>query len=67
MKPLYKTEIVIWTEEDPSDNELEDLARRATVGDAFCSHQRSILVADPEQDMYPPAQDFFWQLEDEDE
>lgn len=45
---LYKTTIVIWTDYDPSQYNvsIEDLAREATSGDAFCSAQDTAMVAD---------------------
>lgn len=50
---LYKTEIIIWSRYDGNEVELSDLAREATDGDAYCSRQRSTLVAvdtDPDYD-----------------
>lgn len=55
-KPLYKTTIVIWSDYDPSleQVELADLARDAVNGDAYCSKQETIAVAnrgaDPDWD-----------------
>lgn len=48
-KQLYKTTIVIWTEYDPNNCEIDDLAREATSGDAFCSLQQTMLVTDPSE------------------
>ena len=50
MKPLYKTTIVIWSEYDGSEVELEDLARAATEGDAYCSDYYTEYVKDPTKD-----------------
>lgn len=36
-RTLYKTTITIWSETDPSETELEDLANEATEGMALCS------------------------------
>lgn len=36
---LWKTTIVIWSEQDPQGAEAVDLARDATDGDSFCSKQ----------------------------
>lgn len=52
---LFKTTIVIWSTYDGASVELEDLAREATVGDAYCSLQRSELVADPGADDFAPT------------
>ena len=59
MKPLYKTTIVIWTEEDTRGWELEDLAREATVGVAYCSTQTIAAVLDPEEDPDWDGTEFF--------
>jgi hypothetical protein len=57
--PLYKTTIVIWTDYDPRTRELEDLAREATVGDAYCSKQEAVEVADPSGDPEWDGTEFF--------
>lgn len=49
-KKLFKTTIVIWSEDDPSNVELTDLAFGATDGLAFCSKQKTELVEDREND-----------------
>lgn len=41
---LWKTEIVIWSKYNPQEVELEDLAREATYGSAYCSKQRSRFI-----------------------
>jgi hypothetical protein len=46
----YKTTIVIWTDYDPSEVELEDLAREATSGEAICSKQQVEKIDDPDSD-----------------
>lgn len=43
---LFKTTVVIWTDENPEDWELEDLARQATHGDAICTSQVTVPVDD---------------------
>lgn len=63
-KTLYRTSIVIWTDYDPSQVELEYLAREATSGDAFCSQQQSEQVTDPQQ---LPDTDFFGIDDDEED
>jgi len=57
---LFKTTIVIWSEYDPSANnmELEDLAREATGGDAYCSKQEGEWV-DPRMDEAWDGSEFF--------
>ena len=56
---LYKSTIVIWTDYNPVQRELEDLAREAQVGDAFCSKQESTFVEDPSNDPDWVDTDFF--------
>lgn len=46
---LYKTTVVIWTEFEPSGLEIDDLAREAIVGEAFCSEQSVVYVQDESQ------------------
>ena len=61
MRPLIKTTIVIWSEPDyGTDNlEIDELAREAMVGDAYCSSQVSQLVEDPDQDPMWDGTEFF--------
>lgn len=60
MKPLYRTIIVIWSEYDPTNElELEELARAATNGDAYCSVQESVKVDNPEDDPHWDNNTFF--------
>lgn len=67
MPDMYKTTIVIWTDYDPSEVELADLAREATHGDAYCSLQRTEAVADPLTDPNPPSAEFFRLGEDDED
>jgi hypothetical protein len=57
--PLHKTTIVIWTEFEPTSMELEDLAREASVGDAYCSSSVSEYVEHPETDPAWDGTEFF--------
>lgn len=50
MRSLFKTTIVIWSEYNGTEVELEDLAREATSGDAYCSVSKCEAVSDPESD-----------------
>lgn len=61
MKPLYKTTLVIWTEYDPIEQglELDDLAREANEGDAYCSSWKTTLVKDPASDPLWDGTEFF--------
>lgn len=56
---LWKTTIVVWTDYDPRSRELEDLAREATSGDAYCSKQEAVEVANPESDDDWDGTEFF--------
>lgn len=58
-KGLFKTTVVIWSDYDGTALELEDLARAATVGDAYCSQFKSEHVADPASDPAWDGCDFF--------
>lgn len=59
MNPLHKTTIVIWTEYDPSNVELEDLAREATSGEGYCSKQNTERIEDPAADKDWDGTEFF--------
>lgn len=59
MKPLYKTTVVIWTEYDPHQSELEDLARDATSGESYCSKAVTEVVNDPATDSDWDGTEFF--------
>ena len=58
MKPLWRTTIHIWTEDDPAgengiaaamhpDTWLSDLAHEAETGHAYCNYTQSEKIADP--------------------
>ena len=57
--PLYKTTIVIWSEDSLQEVELEDAAHAATSGDAYCSRYRSEKVEDPWTDPDWDGTEFF--------
>lgn len=50
VKPLYKTTIIIWSEYNPEDVELDDIASDATNGESYCTTCTHELVPDPEFD-----------------
>lgn len=56
---LYKSEIVIWSEFDPTKLELSALAHEAETGDAYCSKMHSNLVEDPKRDCDWDGTEFF--------
>ncbi len=59
MHHLFKTSIVIWSEADPSDLELADLAIEATSGLSYCSRMVLQEVGDPESDPDWDGTEFF--------
>ena len=58
-RPLYKTEITIWSDYDPQGVELADLARDAVDGASYCSKQETTLVENPAQDPAWDNTEFF--------
>jgi hypothetical protein len=64
---LFKTVAVIWSEFDPTDMELSDLARDAEVGDSYCSKTESTLVDNAESDPDWDGTEFFFSPDEEEE
>jgi hypothetical protein len=60
MKTLYKTTIIIWTEDNPSGMELEDLAREATSGMGYCSYLNTKEIDAPTKDKDWDGTEFFY-------
>lgn len=58
-KKLWKTTIIVWSEDDPSEFELEDLAREAVSGGAYCSKQIAEEIDDPAGDPDWDGTEFF--------
>lgn len=59
-KILYKTVIIIWTEDDPTGKlELADLAREATDGMAYCSKMKATRIKNPAKDPDWDGTEFF--------
>jgi hypothetical protein len=65
-KKLYKTTIVIWSEEDPREQPGDDnvdaisaLAREAEHGNAYCPKASTSLVEDPTKDPDWDGTEFF--------
>lgn len=59
MKELWKTTIVVWSDKEPFNWEITDIAHDAMDGDSFCSRQHTVLVEDAEADPDWRATDFF--------
>jgi len=59
MRALHKTTIVIWSEYNATETELEDLARDATSGDSYCAQYKCERVEDPEKDPTWDGTEFF--------
>ncbi|TJY57137.1 hypothetical protein E4T66_17145 [Sinimarinibacterium sp. CAU 1509] len=57
--PLFKTTIIIWSDSDPCQRGIADLARAAESGDAYCSQKATVAVADPQSDPDWDGTDFF--------
>jgi hypothetical protein len=57
--PLFKTTIVIWSEYPGEGVELEQLAREATSGAAYCSRYGSEQVTEPARDPAWDGTEFF--------
>jgi len=64
-RPLFKHTIVIWAEEE-SKGDLEDIAREADQGGAYCSAYDVKRVDVPENDPDWDGTEFFG-VDDEDE
>ena len=58
-KPLYKTSIVIWSEFDPTQLELSQLAREAESGAAYCANLETKKLKKPTQDPDWDGTEFF--------
>lgn len=57
---LYKTVIVIWSDEDPTNKyELDELAQEAVDGSMYCSRMKATHVSDPAKDPDWDKTDFF--------
>ena len=59
LRPLTKHVITIWTEPQDATRDLEQLAREAVRGSAFCTTHTQEVIQDPLTDPAPPSQDFF--------
>ena len=60
MKPLYKTTIVIWSEnQNKTLVELSDLAWEATQGADYCSKMSETFVFEPTDDEDWDGTEFF--------
>lgn len=46
---LWKTTLMIWSDYNPSDLKISDLAREAECGDSFCNSREDELITDPTQ------------------
>jgi len=58
-KNLYKTTIVIWSDTDTSNEEIDSIANGAMHSDYYCSRQVVELVAEPEKDKDWDGTEFF--------
>jgi hypothetical protein len=58
-KQLWKTTIVIWSDYDPQNFRLQDLAFQADEGDAYCSKTEAEIIEDPVNDPDWDGTEFF--------
>jgi hypothetical protein len=58
-KNLYKTTIVIWSEFDASEVEIDYLGEQAISGEAHCAHANTVFVEKPEIDPDWDGTEFF--------
>jgi hypothetical protein len=59
-KSLFKTTIVIWSDDNPEHKyELVDMAREATDGSMYCSVMKSKEVKNPKRDPDWDGTEFF--------
>jgi len=63
---LWKTTIEIWSDYDPFGVELEDLAREAQVGDAYCNSSISERVIPFDGTEVPDGVLSFFDMEEDD-
>jgi hypothetical protein len=59
LEKLFKTTIVIWSEDDPRDLSLGDLAREAERGSSYCSKSETRSVEEPSKDPDWDGTEFF--------
>lgn len=59
MKKLFKTTIVIWSEQNPACLSLSELGQRAEDGDCYCSKSDTQVVNDPDNDSDWDGTEFF--------
>ena len=56
---LWKTQITIWTDHDPSELDPDVLIEAAMYGDAYCSEIKNTFVDDVNEDPDWDDTDFF--------
>lgn len=59
MKKLVKHTIVIWSEIERADLDLEDLAADACTGESYCSSHTQEIVENPKSDPDWDGTEFF--------
>lgn len=59
MKKLWKSTIVIWSEFDPQEVSMDDLAREAICGEAYCSCSTAKFIENPVKDIDWDGTEFF--------
>lgn len=67
MSPLFKTTIVIWSEEDTVNQSLKRIGSDVQSDFTYCSSRTCELIEDPEKDEDWDGTDFFAPLGDDDD
>lgn len=67
LRKLWKTEIVIWSEFDPTKVPVARLAREGESGSAYIGKAHSELISDPYGMDDSPPEDFFNDPEEHDQ
>ena len=56
---LYKTTIVVWSDEDPQGLEIDELCREAVSGSSYCSKHSTSIITNPGSDPDWDGTEFF--------
>jgi hypothetical protein len=59
MKPLYKTTIIVWSDDNTEDMDIDHICQEAVDGAFYCSKQVCEKVEDPEEDPEYDCGEFF--------
>lgn len=65
MDGLWKTTIIIWSDFNPEDFDIEDLSRETMAGGAYCAEQKVEFIDEPVDDVDWDGTTFFYGEEKE--